>query len=374
MYFKYLRYLAFALGGLCTVVAAGALFLYATFDGARLAAELSHFAKQRHQRSLRLEGPLELSMFPRLVLHVPRGSLSGRAGEGEFLGFERASLGVRLMPLLAHRVLVDRVELDGLRVALRRDRDGRHNAADLLAPPAADNGKGAEPLAFESASLAVRNGALTWNDEVTGRALALSELELSTGRLAPQAEGYAELSGRLTQASPGVDARIKLEASYRLGAEGLQHAPQAVVPAVAALQPEAPAPQGQVLVVVQHQEPRRIEARGDRFRAELAGEVHPGTRHEGQEGLRKTVERAVAEGVDASGPGTVLGHPALEDVLLGETVQNSLFKAGIHAGHFFEGAELHLDRDFRGHSYDGICQVILSLGIGIGKTLQGGLE
>ncbi|TXH81701.1 AsmA family protein [Thauera aminoaromatica] len=220
MYFKYLRYLAFALGGLCTVVAAGALFLYATFDGARLAAELSHFAKQRHQRSLRLEGPLELSMFPRLVLHVPRGSLSGRAGEGEFLGFERASLGVRLMPLLAHRVLVDRVELDGLRVALRRDRDGRHNAADLLAPPAADNGKGAEPLAFESASLAVRNGALTWNDEATGRALALSELELSTGRLAPQAEGYAELSGRLTQASPGVDARIKLEASYRLGAEG----------------------------------------------------------------------------------------------------------------------------------------------------------
>mgnify|MGYP000635623443 FL=1 len=85
MYFKYLRYLAFALGGLCTVVAAGALFLYATFDGARLAAELSHFAKQRHQRSLRLEGPLELSMFPRLVLHVPRGSLSGRAGEGDIV-------------------------------------------------------------------------------------------------------------------------------------------------------------------------------------------------------------------------------------------------------------------------------------------------
>ena len=115
MYFKYLRYLAFALGGLCTVVAAGALFLYATFDGARLAAELSHFAKQRHQRSLRLEGPLELSMFPRLMLHVPRGSLSGRAGEGELLAFERAALGVRLMPLLTHRVVVDRVELDGRR-------------------------------------------------------------------------------------------------------------------------------------------------------------------------------------------------------------------------------------------------------------------
>ncbi len=220
MYFKYLRYLAFALGGLCTVVAAGALFLYATFDGARLAAELSHFAKQRHQRSLRLEGPLELSMFPRLVLHLPRGSLSGRAGEGELLAFERAALGVRLMPLLTHRVVVDRVELDGLRVALLRDRDGKLNATDLLDPPAADNGKGAEPLAFAVASLAVRNGVLTWNDEVTGRALALSELELTGGRLAPLAEGYAELSGRLTQADPGTDARLTLEASYRLGPEG----------------------------------------------------------------------------------------------------------------------------------------------------------
>ena len=98
-------------------------------------------------------------------------------------------------------MVVDRVELDGLRVALLRDRDGRHNAADLLDPPAADNGKGVEPLAFASASLAVRNGALTWNDEATGRALALSEFGADQRPPRAQAEGYAELSGRLTQAA-----------------------------------------------------------------------------------------------------------------------------------------------------------------------------
>ena len=58
MRFKYLKYLAFVLGGLSTVVAAGALYLYATFDGVRLAAELTHFAKQRYQRSLRIDGPV----------------------------------------------------------------------------------------------------------------------------------------------------------------------------------------------------------------------------------------------------------------------------------------------------------------------------
>lgn len=212
MHFKHLRYLAFVLGGLCTAAATGALFLYASFDGARLAAELSQFTRQRYQRSLRFEGPLELSMFPRLVLKVPRGSLSGRAGEGDFLAFEKATLGVRLMPLLARQVVIERVEVDGLRVALQRDRSGRLNAADLLAPAA----EGAAPLEFAAASLAVRNGALTWNDQASGRALALTELDLASGRLAARAEGHLELSGRLTQASPVTDVRLSAESSYRL--------------------------------------------------------------------------------------------------------------------------------------------------------------
>jgi AsmA protein len=132
MRFKYLKYLAFALGGLSTVIAAGALYLHATFDGLRLAAELTHFAKQRHQRTLRIEGPVELSMFPRLRLQLPAGTLSGRNSTSEFIGFEQASVSVRLLPLLTRRVVVERVEIDGLRMALLRDKAGKLNAADLL--------------------------------------------------------------------------------------------------------------------------------------------------------------------------------------------------------------------------------------------------
>jgi hypothetical protein len=98
MRFKYLKYLAFALGGLSTVIAAGALYLHATFDGLRLAAELTHFAKQRHQRTLRIEGPVELSMFPRLRLQLPAGTLSGRNSTSEFMGFEQASVSVLAAP------------------------------------------------------------------------------------------------------------------------------------------------------------------------------------------------------------------------------------------------------------------------------------
>jgi len=211
MRFKYLKYLAFALGGLSTVVASGALYLHASFDGARLAAELSSHTKQRYQRTLRFDGPLELAMFPRLELRLPPTSLSGRNGDGDFLGVEQAAIGVRLLPLLAQRVVVERVQLDGLRLSLVRSKDGTLNAADLLAPPHAD-----APLDFDVTRLGVSRGALTWIDEANGRSFALSSLELDTGRLARRADGQLELAARLTQAAPDIDAQIELQTSYHI--------------------------------------------------------------------------------------------------------------------------------------------------------------
>ena len=211
MRFKYLKYLAFALGGASTAVATGALYLYATFDGARLATDLSHFTKQRHQRTLRFDGAVELAMFPRLELRLPAMALSGRNGDGEFLGIEQGTIGLRLLPLLAQRVVVDRVEVDGLRLALRRGKDGKLSVADLLTPLPAE-----APLEFDVDKLAVTGGVLNWIDEATGRNFALSDIRLGTSRLGRKADGRLELSARLTQATPLTDARIELQTGYRL--------------------------------------------------------------------------------------------------------------------------------------------------------------
>lgn len=215
MRFKYLKYLAFVLGGLSTVIATGALYLYATFDGARLAAELTHFAKQRYQRVLKFDGPLELSMFPRLALHLPALSLSGKNGEGEFIGVERATVSVRLLPLLARQVVVDQIEVDGLRMALQRGKDGKVSGADLFAGTD-DN----QPITLDVTRLAVHRGALSWADELTGRKLALAELNLNTGQLGRQADGQLDLDARLTQAAPAVDAHVQLHGAYRIDVDG----------------------------------------------------------------------------------------------------------------------------------------------------------
>lgn len=198
MRFKYLKYLAFVLGGLSTVVAAGALYLYATFDGVRLAAELTYFAKQRYQRSLRMDGPVELSMFPRLRLKLPATTLSGRNGGSEFIGIEQAVVSVSLLPLLTRRVVVERIEVDGLRMALQRDKAGKLNAEDLLDPGnEAAPASAVTPFELDVGALMVRRGALTWADEQSGRQLALSGLGLETGRIGRNADGHLHATTRL---------------------------------------------------------------------------------------------------------------------------------------------------------------------------------
>lgn len=219
MRFKYLKYLAFVLGGLSTVVAAGALYLYATFDGVRLAAELTYFAKQRYQRSLRMDGPVELSMFPRLRLKLPATTLSGRNGGSEFIGIEQAVVSVSLLPLLTRRVVVERIEVDGLRMALQRDKAGKLNAEDLLDPGnEAAPASAVTPFELDVGALMVRRGALTWADEQSGRQLALSGLGLETGRIGRNADGHLHATTRLTRAEPATDVSIELESAYRLDA------------------------------------------------------------------------------------------------------------------------------------------------------------
>lgn len=216
MRLNYLRILAFALGGLSTVIAAGALYLYATFDGLRLATELSQFVRQRYQRVLRIDGPVELSMFPRLVLRLPATSLSSRNGSSEFMAVEQASVSVRLMPLLARRVVVDELELDGLRLALLRDKNGRLNADDLLS---GDKNGETTPVDMDLDALQIRHSALTWNDEAAGRQLALSDISLESGRIDRNAEGHLALSARLTRAAPATDLQLDIQTGYQFDQE-----------------------------------------------------------------------------------------------------------------------------------------------------------
>ena len=97
--------------------------------------------KSERQRTLAIDGPIKLSVFPRLTVEVSKVRLSERGRADEFLAADEAALAVQVLPLLRKRLVVDRVNARGVRVTYARDARGLRNIDDL----ASGNGAGSAP-------------------------------------------------------------------------------------------------------------------------------------------------------------------------------------------------------------------------------------
>src|SRR5258708_15981388 len=89
--------------------------------------------KESTGRDLVLKGDIKLSVFPWIALQLGPASLGNPPGFGAepFLAFNRASVRVKLFPLLAKRLEMDRAEADGLDLRLRKNAEGTGNWEQL---------------------------------------------------------------------------------------------------------------------------------------------------------------------------------------------------------------------------------------------------
>ena len=207
---KAVKIVAFVLGGLVALLAAVAVFVVATFDANQWKSEIARLVQQEKHRSLKIEGDLSLSLFPALAVQIGRASLSEHRSEQPFASVDSARLSVRLLPLLSQQVVVDTVELGGVKARLVRYKDGRLNIDDLLAKD-----EKAPPARFDIAGVKLTGSDLVWRDEQAGRELTLSGLDLNTGRLANAAADKFELSARLSSSKPQLAAQLAAKGEYR---------------------------------------------------------------------------------------------------------------------------------------------------------------
>src|SRR3546814_9596987 len=102
-----------ALMGLAAVVvlALGALAVFLmTFDPNAYKSKFEEFVYDRYQRTLSIEGDIELSLFPRIGLSVQKVSLSNHGdSEDLFASMDRARFAVAIWQLLSKRFVVDHV-------------------------------------------------------------------------------------------------------------------------------------------------------------------------------------------------------------------------------------------------------------------------
>ena len=188
---RYASIFAAVIGGLIAlfVVAAIAIFLF--FDPNDFREDISQAVKEATGRDLVIDGEVNLQLFPWLAVEVGHATLGNAPGFGEepFAEFDRAELGVRVIPLLFRQeVTVGRAVLDSLRLNLEVNNEGRSNWEDLA--PEEDgvdgveaNSQASEGQAFEVSGVDINDASIVYTNGATGDIYSLSNVNMQIGRI-----------------------------------------------------------------------------------------------------------------------------------------------------------------------------------------------
>jgi AsmA protein len=217
MSMKLLKWFLIALGGVVVLFAGALAFIAATFDPNQYKGPIADMVKEKTQRTLSIEGDIRLTLFPKLGVQLGKTRLSEFRSGQEFAGLEQMRVSLALLPLLSKQVVVDQIQLNGLRVTLVKHRDGRTNFADLLGaeeaaaavPVPAPSSTPTAQIKFDIDGVKVSKAAISWKDETAGAEYAVSDFNLETGRVAPRVPVKFELAAAFTASEPKMEVKLQ---------------------------------------------------------------------------------------------------------------------------------------------------------------------
>ncbi|NEX63786.1 AsmA family protein [Noviherbaspirillum galbum] len=209
---KILKIALVAVAALAILLIGAAAVISATFDPNDYKPLIIRQVQEKKQRTLVIPGDIKLSFFPKLGADLGKLSLSEHGGAGEFAAVDHAKVSLALFPLLRRQLVVDHVQVDGLRVSVKRFKDGTTSIDDLLSK----DEKGGQALRFDIDGVRVSNARLRYDDRQQDRVIDIDRLALDTGRLADGAASKLKVTAALKVDHPKVDADISLNTGFRV--------------------------------------------------------------------------------------------------------------------------------------------------------------
>ncbi|AVV33958.1 AsmA family protein [Halomonas sp. SF2003] len=249
------RALLAIVGVLALVVVAGVIYVTTFLDPNDLKPRLVKAVKDQAGLELALNGPLDWSFYPRLGVSVEDAEAwlpEQERDQSPFASFTRAEVGVSFTPLLSGEVEVEGVFLDGLKLALERDAQGRGNwesllehaataadsgAADEALPPAksagvaladdttpsVQNGAGSMAVNLDIASVQVTNGQIAYQDAASGLDMTLNDVALTSSNVSPDKAFPVELSFVADGREPELQSTVSLDGKVALDLQSGRH-------------------------------------------------------------------------------------------------------------------------------------------------------
>ncbi|MGE8702079.1 MAG: AsmA family protein, partial [Achromobacter sp.] len=223
-----------------------------TFDPNAYKYKLEELVQERYQRTLTIDGEIELSLFPRIGLYVQGVSLSEPNSTDTFASIESTRLAVAVWPLLSNSFVVDHVAISGLKARVVRDKQGQFNFSNLVGgtqpvtdapsnpaealvgaaqtaaqaitsgnmPPSRNN------MQIDIAGLDLKDGEVQMQDAITGMAVAVTRINANTGRVTFNQPFDVRMTARVEGGYPRVDANLTGQALLTLDPSAKRYAAQ----------------------------------------------------------------------------------------------------------------------------------------------------
>ena len=203
---KIIKWLGIVIGGVVLLLVIGIGILTATFDPNKYKDDITKTVKDQKSRTLAIPGNLKLAVFPKLGVEVGALTLSEFKSEKEFVKLEGAKVYLELMPLIKKEIVVDKIEVSGLNANVIRGKDGKFNFDDLLSK----DEKESSAVKFDISTVKVANSGVTFRDDMAGNTIKVSDLNLTTGRVADKVPVKIDLAATLASTKPAASVKARV--------------------------------------------------------------------------------------------------------------------------------------------------------------------
>jgi len=201
-----------------------------TFDLNEYKDRITQSVQDETGRTLRFDGELDFTLFPRFGVKLGGMSLTNAEGFGRkpMVQVVSACVFVRVLPLLKGEIKFGHMELDGLTLNLSRDEGGVTNWDDLVGRAKnADETDSADEkgklFSLEIEGVTIKDANLMWDDRVMESKFILRGVNLVTGKIYKGAPFPVDASLDFECTKPNAHGSLKLVGKSSIDFESRQY-------------------------------------------------------------------------------------------------------------------------------------------------------
>ena len=211
---KLIKYTLYGIGGIIILALLVAGYFAATFNPNDYKDEIIKLVKDKKERTLIIEGDINLSFWPKIGANLGQVSISEHQSDTVFASVNSVKVALAVMPLLKKELVVDTVYVDGAKANVVKYKDGKFNFDDLLSKDEEET-----KIKFDIDGVHVANSEVTYTDEATNAKYNITKLNMKSGHIALAEPVDLETDFMLTSKQPEIAASANLKGNFLINPE-----------------------------------------------------------------------------------------------------------------------------------------------------------